>query len=82
MQDFLCDIFLSLRFIFCGIFMMACAMIVTLNHGNINVVFSVVALAFVLEIDGKISLLYILPCIFIFSVVALAFILDILEAMY
>jgi hypothetical protein len=46
--------------------MMACAMIVTLNHGNINVIFSVVALAFVLEIDGKISLLYIFPCIFIF----------------
>ena len=50
-SEFFCDIFLSLRFLFLGIFMMACAMIVTLNHGNINVIISVVALTFILDID-------------------------------
>jgi hypothetical protein len=52
LQDWLCDVFLGLRFCFCGIYSMATCMIVTLNHGNINVIFSIVALSFILDIDG------------------------------
>ena len=36
---------------------MATCMIVTLNHGNINVIFSIVALSFILDIDGDCRLL-------------------------
>ena len=51
--DFACDIFLSLRMLIVAQITIACIMFVVLNHGVINVIFSVLAIAFAMEIDDK-----------------------------
>jgi hypothetical protein len=51
--DLGCDIFLSLRLLVVAQLTMACIMFVVLNHGVINVIFSILAVAFGMEIDCK-----------------------------
>jgi hypothetical protein len=52
-SDFLCDIFLALRIIFVAELVASCSMFVTMNHGVINVIFSVLAVAFLMDIDDR-----------------------------
>lgn len=51
--DVLCDVFLSLRMICIAMLTMASVMLGSLNHGVINVIFSVLAVAFILDIDDQ-----------------------------
>jgi hypothetical protein len=51
LSDFFCDIFFSLRIIFSAMMTLANVMLVTLNHGVINVIFSILAISFLLNID-------------------------------
>jgi hypothetical protein len=51
--DIGCDIFLALRLFYLAQLTIACIMFVILNHGVINVIFSVLAVAFGMEIDCK-----------------------------
>ena len=52
-SDFMCDVFLALRMLFIAELVAACSMFVTMNHGVINVIFSVLAVAFLMDIDDR-----------------------------
>ena len=51
--DCACDIFLALRLLVLSQLTIASIMFVVLNHGVINVIFSILAVAFAMDIDAK-----------------------------
>ena len=51
--DVLCDVFLALRMICVAMFTKDSVMLGSLNHAVINVIVSVLAVAFILDIDDQ-----------------------------